>query len=106
MTSETMSRDPGAAGAETSFEPGVEGFSFADLFEAEKLRDLSERFDRELAAADPPLFESWSTYRTAPDAESDPRRVSDLLIRVSEHVSAFVSRLFRIEEVRDRRGKA
>ena len=33
------------------FRPGIEGFEFADLFKPERLKDLADAFDQELAEA-------------------------------------------------------
>jgi len=77
--------------------PGIPGFSYADLFDPARLRDLSDLFDREVAAADPELAAAWSAYRAEPGAPRDPREVSELHIRLGTHLSPFVARLFGVE---------
>ena len=80
---------------------GIKGFAWADLFEPARLKDLLDVFDRTVAAADPELAARWAAYRAAPDSFTDPRVVSDLLVRMGPHLSAFLARLFRVDEGRE-----
>jgi NADPH-dependent glutamate synthase beta subunit-like oxidoreductase/NAD(P)H-flavin reductase len=75
-----------------------EDFSYPDLFKPERLRDLLDAFDAELASADPDLFSSWDDYRRNPGAPHSPIEVSALLVGVAGHVSSFITRLFGIAE--------
>src|SRR5690348_13934846 len=87
----------------TSAEPvipglGVSGFTFADLYEPARLRDLYERFCEEVAAVDPAFWREWDAYRLAPDASRPATEVSSLLVRMAPHVSRFLIRLFGDDE--------
>ena len=73
---------------------GLDGFEFADLYQATGLRRLSERFDAELAGEDPALATAFSEYRRTQGQGLSKPAESDLLIRVSRHGSRFVARLF------------
>ena len=77
---------------------GIPGFSFADLHRPDRLRDLYERFSEQVAAADPVFWAEWDALRAAPDAPPSPVAVSRLLVTMSRRVSAFLTRLFRLEE--------
>src|SRR5579862_6470978 len=76
---------------------GVEGFSYPDLFNAARLKDLMAVFDSDLAAANPELFRAWHAYRSNPGVARTPVEISALLVGVSGHVSRFLARLFDIE---------
>ena len=73
---------------------GVSGYTFADLHEPERLASLYDRFCEHASAADPALWAEWDAYRRAPDAPRPPVALSNLLIAMAPHVSAFVTRLF------------
>jgi NADPH-dependent glutamate synthase beta subunit-like oxidoreductase/NAD(P)H-flavin reductase len=77
---------------------GVPGFSFADLYRAERLRDLYDRFVEEVREADAAFWAQWQAYAASPDAPRSPIELSRLLVRMSRHVSAFLARLFGVGE--------
>jgi NADPH-dependent glutamate synthase beta subunit-like oxidoreductase/NAD(P)H-flavin reductase len=76
---------------------GIEGFSYADLYDPARLRDLYVVFCDRVAAADPGFWAEWDAYRTSPDTPRPPIKVSELLVRMAPHVSAFLAALFRVE---------
>jgi NADPH-dependent glutamate synthase beta subunit-like oxidoreductase/NAD(P)H-flavin reductase len=76
---------------------GIPGFSFEDLYRPHGLRRLAEHFDAQLTAAEPELFQSFDAYRQSGGKSLTGPAESELLIRVSRHVSAFIARLFGIE---------
>ena len=75
---------------------GIDGFTYADLYEPSRLRDLHETFCVRVAADDPSLWAHWDAYRTAPDSVTSPIERSDLLVRMAPHLSRFVAALFRV----------
>jgi NADPH-dependent glutamate synthase beta subunit-like oxidoreductase/NAD(P)H-flavin reductase len=75
---------------------GVAGYTFADLYEPDRLASLYDRFAEEVRATDPVLWADWETYRKAPDAPRSPVATSNLLIAMAGHVSRFVTRLFSV----------
>jgi NADPH-dependent glutamate synthase beta subunit-like oxidoreductase/NAD(P)H-flavin reductase len=85
---------PQAAG----LEPGIPGFSFADLQDPRRLKDLHDHFCRQVASDDPALWDEWEAYSADRAAVLPAPAVSALLVRMAAHVGRFVSRLFRIEE--------
>ena len=76
---------------------GIEGFTYADLYAPARLKELHDRFCRDVAAADPAFWAQWDAYRTAPDAPRSPVEVSDLIVRMAPHLSRFVEALFRVD---------
>jgi hypothetical protein len=76
---------------------GIRGFSYSDLYEPQRLAELLDVFDQELAGANPELFASWDDYRRNPAKPRTPVEISALLVGVASHVSRFLTRLFRVE---------
>jgi NADPH-dependent glutamate synthase beta subunit-like oxidoreductase/NAD(P)H-flavin reductase len=80
---------------------GVPGFTYADLYRPERLRDLHDTFLREVGDADADLRRRWDEYRAAPDAPRPAADVSLLFVRMAPHLSRFLARMFGIDaEVR------
>ena len=73
------------------------GFNYPDLYKPERLKELVDIFDCEVAAANPELFARWDDYRRNPEKPRAPQEISALLVAVAGHVSQFVTRLFGIE---------
>ena len=73
---------------------GIEGFTYADLHVAARLRDLYDLFCRRVADSDPEFWAEWDVYRANPDAPLSAIERSDLLVRMAPHVSRFVETLF------------
>jgi NAD(P)H-flavin reductase/NADPH-dependent glutamate synthase beta subunit-like oxidoreductase len=76
---------------------GIAGFTYPDLYKPERLKELVDIFDCEVAAANPELFAAWDDYRSNPDKERSATEISALLVAVAGHLSQFVTRLFAIE---------
>ncbi|HEY0093999.1 MAG TPA: pyridine nucleotide-disulfide oxidoreductase, partial [Archangium sp.] len=81
---------------------GIPGFGFEDLYRPRGLRRLAERFDEQLATDEPELFKAFEAYRKSGGKGLTGPAESELLIRVSRHVSAFLTRLFGLETDTDR----
>ena len=76
---------------------GVPGFTHADLYRPERLRDLHDVFLREVGDADPDLLQRWDAYRADPAAPRPASEVSLLYVRMAPHLSRFLARMFGIE---------
>ena len=79
---------------------GIEGFPYPDLYSPSRLHDLYEEFCGRVAAADPALWGQWDAYRRAPESVKPIER-SDLIVRLTPHVSRFVAALFRVGQAAD-----
>jgi NAD(P)H-flavin reductase/NADPH-dependent glutamate synthase beta subunit-like oxidoreductase len=75
---------------------GIPGFTYADLYKPERLKELSDIFDYEVMSANPDLFSSWDDYRNHPETPRTPVEISALLVAMADHVSQFLVRLFGI----------
>src|ERR1051326_6672011 len=84
------------AGASTELRLSVEGFNYPDLYKPERLKELLDVFDCEVAAANPELFATWDDYRNHPEKPRTAPEVSALLVAVAGHLSQFVTKLFGI----------
>ena len=81
---------------------GIAGFRYPDLYDYDRLRDLSHEFDESLRAQSAELFEKFDRYRLAMQSGAahgglTPPDESALLIEVSALLGAFLTRLFAIE---------
>ena len=85
-------------GPSVEFRLAVPGFTYSDLYKPERLKELLDVFDCEVAAANPELFAAWDDYRNHPEKPQMAQQISALLVALAGHVSAFVTKLFRIEE--------
>ena len=79
---------------------GIGGFTYADLYDPIRLRDLYDVFRGETTARDPELWSRWEAYGASPE-KTAPIEQSDLLVRMAPHVSRFVAALFRVDEAAD-----
>jgi len=75
---------------------GVPGYTFADLFDPERLASLYDRFCEQVEATDPAFWRRWDAYRRDPDAPMPAVERSELLVSMAPYVSRFVTRLFAI----------
>ena len=75
---------------------GIAGFTYADLCQPSRLRDLHDAFCERVAADDPGLWAQWDAYRRAPETVPSPIERSDLIVRMAPHLSRFVTALFNI----------
>src|SRR5258706_6180908 len=74
----------------------VGGFTFGDLFQPARLRDLDTLFRDGLKAVDAELSARYEAYREG-GVELGPIDESNLLVEVAPHVSHLVARLFGVE---------
>jgi NADPH-dependent glutamate synthase beta subunit-like oxidoreductase/NAD(P)H-flavin reductase len=81
---------------------GINGFTFADLSDPAGLARLHHAFLTQLAADDAALAQTFENYRQFVRAKQGPPlpppKVSDVLVRVSTHLSAFVGTLFGVRD--------
>ncbi|MEK6813668.1 MAG: pyridine nucleotide-disulfide oxidoreductase, partial [Nitrospirota bacterium] len=92
-----MNRTPATQDA-PALKLGIAGFSYADLYEPAKLKELSDLFYADVKKADSELFAAFDAYRKKKGEGVAPTETSDLLCRMGIHLDRFVVRLFGIEE--------
>jgi len=78
------------------FELGIEGFSFAELFDPARLAELAERFYDEVEKQEPLLHDALTKYIAARGEGFERRVESKILTDAAPHLSDFIARLFKI----------
>jgi NAD(P)H-flavin reductase/NADPH-dependent glutamate synthase beta subunit-like oxidoreductase len=74
---------------------GIPGFTFADLHQPARLRDLYGQFVAEVKATEPELLAQWDQYREVPESLGAVAR-GNIVVAMAPHVSRFISRLFSV----------
>jgi NADPH-dependent glutamate synthase beta subunit-like oxidoreductase/NAD(P)H-flavin reductase len=77
---------------------GVSGFAWADLFAPEKLAELARAFDDFFVARDAEAHRKFDAYRKSKGEGMTPEAQSDALLGAAPAFSAFIAKLFRIED--------
>ena len=80
---------------------GIDGFTYADLHQPSRLKQLHDVFCARVAADDPSLWAEWDAYRAGPESVTSPIERSDLIVRMAPHLSRFVAALFRVAGATD-----
>src|SRR5215467_14660155 len=84
------------AGVSAELRLGIAGFTYTDLYKSERLKELLDIFDVEVAEANPELFAAWDDYRNHPEKPRTEPEISALLVAMAAHVSRFLTALFGI----------
>jgi len=77
---------------------GIEGYTYADLYRPERLRDLAELFYSTVRESDPALWDRFDHYRTTQGVGMKPEAISAILVDTAPHLSAFITELFQVQE--------
>jgi NAD(P)H-flavin reductase/NADPH-dependent glutamate synthase beta subunit-like oxidoreductase len=85
------------AGVSAELRLGIAGFTYPDLYKSERLKELLDVFDVEVAEANPELFAAWDDYRNHPEKPRPEPEISALLVAMAAQVSQFLTKLFGIE---------
>jgi NADPH-dependent glutamate synthase beta subunit-like oxidoreductase/NAD(P)H-flavin reductase len=79
------------------FELGIDGFTFADLFDAAKIKSLADKFYYEVEKEEPLLGDALKKYIAARAIGFEKRVESKLLTDAAPYLSDFIARLFKIK---------
>jgi len=85
-------------GPSTELHIGIPGFTYADLYKPERLKELLDVFEVDVADANPELFASWDDYRNHPEKPRKAPEIAALLVAMAGQVSRFVTKMFGIEQ--------
>ena len=95
----------GISGKEVNFDHdfdlGVVGFKYSDLFDAEKLRELAEKFYDELKTENALLHEALTKYIEARGLGCEKRVESNILTDSAPYLSRFIAKMFGITRERE-----
>ncbi len=73
-------------------------FSFPDLFQPDKLAELTDLFYAGVRLQNPELFERFDAYRKVGGANYDVTETSAILVDMAPYLDAFVAKIFGVEE--------
>ena len=82
-----------SASAQVNLTLGFTAFTYADLYEPDRLGDLLAVFDGYVADRNPLLFIEFGRYRATLGEGLPPQTISDLLVRMAPYVAEFVAKL-------------
>jgi len=85
---------------------GIAGFTYGDLYQPGRLRDLYINFNRYVAASDPELMEQFEAYRRCQGKNMRAHEISALLVGMAPYLGLFVAKLFGVENERSRQIEA
>jgi len=77
---------------------GIPSFTYADLYDAARLKDLMDVFDASVKHHDVELYDKFAAYRQHQGEGLKPEEISDLLVNMGPYVGQFVAKLFNVSE--------
>ncbi|NOT11009.1 MAG: pyridine nucleotide-disulfide oxidoreductase [Methylococcaceae bacterium] len=83
---------------QNNFVLGIPGFTYPDLYDAARLKDLLDVFDTSVKMHDLDLHSEFADYRQTQGEGMAPEAISDLLVRMGPFVGQFVATLFNVTE--------
>lgn len=93
---------PGIAPGSPTLQIGVPGFTYPDLYDPIRLRELHEIFLSSLAETDSDVHARYRRYLETKGDGMTPVEISNVIVDTSTHVAAFLAELF---QVRDEHGR-
>ena len=76
---------------------GISGYSYSDLYDPLRLKDLFDNFNSSLQQKNPLIYDQYRAYHDCQGEGMSPEEISDVLVKTSPYVSDFISRLFDID---------
>ena len=83
---------------QNNFPLGIPSFSYADLYDSNRLKDLLAAFDASVKLHDADLFARYADYRQSQGEGLTPEALSELLVLMGPYVGQFVATLFGVTE--------
>ena len=77
---------------------GISGFTYADLYDVNRLKNLLDVFDASIKKHDAELYNKFSDYRQNQGVGLTPEEVSELLVNMGPYVGQFVAKLFNVAD--------
>ena len=94
----SISENAPAAGYDIKL--GIDGFTYSDLYDAARLRELAETFYKEVEQAEPVLHTALTKYIAVRGEGYEPKVESKILTDAAPFLSDFIARLFNISAER------
>ena len=83
---------------------GIPDFTYADLYDASRLKDLLDVFDASVKFHDVEIYDKFAAYRQNQGEGLKPEEISDLLVKMGPYVGQFVAKLFNVSEQHQAQG--
>ena len=80
------------------FSLGINGYTYADLHQPLRLRELHKTFEDSVKQHDAELFTKFQKYQKCQGENMSPQDISDLLVRMAPYVGKFIATLFQVED--------
>ncbi len=77
---------------------GIPSFTYPDLYDSGRLKDLLTVFDASIRKHDADLFNRYADYRQSQGEGLTPEALSELLVQMGPYVGQFVANLFNVTE--------
>ena len=82
------------------FDLGIVGFKYSDLYDAEKLREIAEKFYAEVEEQEPILGDALKKYIASHGVGYEKKVESKILTDAAPFLSDFIARMFGINRER------
>jgi len=92
--------------AQNNLTLGIANFTYADLYDAVRLNDLSAVFDESVKYHDADLYDRFAAYQKSQGADLTPEQLSQLLVDVAPYLGKFVAKLFNVTEQHQAQSRA
>ena len=83
------------------FNLGIVGYSYSDLYDAQKLKEIAEKFYAEIEKDNPVLHAALIQYISACGENYEPKVESKILTDSAPYLSDFIARMFNIAHERE-----
>jgi NADPH-dependent glutamate synthase beta subunit-like oxidoreductase/NAD(P)H-flavin reductase len=97
-----MSTSTPATSKTQTLKINLRGYSYEDLYNPFKLKELTDIFYQGVEADDPELYASFKAYAEAKGEGWDPVQTSSILVRMGPYLSRFIAKMFGVEDERAR----
>ncbi len=91
-----------SSASDNDFDLGIDGFSYSDLFDAARLKDLAETFYSGIKDEEPVLHEALTGYIAKRGIGFEPKVASKILTDSAPFLSKFVAQMFGINDEREK----
>ena len=98
---QTIIKENIAANNSYNFKLGIVGYSYSDLYDARKLKEIAEKFYAEIEEADPVLHDALIKYIEVRGENYESRVESKILTDSAPYLSDFIARMFNISHERE-----
>ncbi len=93
-----------ASSNEASLKPalklGIPGYSYEDLYDPLRLKDLFDAFNQSLEQANAEVYSDYQAYHQCQGEGMSPEAISEVLVKTAPYLSDFIAELFDVDDAR------